>query len=126
MVVGAILALTACDPAKLIVLKNKTDNPAHFRWTVRIDSSCKNEIYQFKTVTFDLGTSKTDRETTIVFGFGNWPTREVERLVDEKIQSIEIESVNEKITMTNNSKIKNYLLARRRGILRNSITIKLE
>ena len=44
-----------------------------------------------------MGTSKNDRDKTIVFGFGNWPTSEIERFVNEDNQSIEIESVCVKV-----------------------------
>lgn len=126
LLIGTANLLTSCDPAKLIILKNKTDRPAYFRWTVRADSTSINGGQQFKTVTFDLGTSKNDKEKTIVFGFGNWPNSEIERFVNEDIQSIEIESVNEKKIMTDKKEIRDYLIARRHGIVNNFITIKLK
>lgn len=126
LITGTAYLLTSCDPARLIILKNKTDKPAYFRWTVRTDSTGTNSGQGLKTVTFDLGTSKRDNEKTIVFGFGNWPTSEIERFVNEDIQSIEIESVNEKKIMTDKKGIKDYLLARRHGIFKNFITIKLK
>src|SRR5688572_33371585 len=82
-ITGTAYLLTSCDPAKHIILKNRTDKPAYFRWTVRTDSTGTNGGQQFKTVTFDLGTSKDDKEKTIVFGFGNWSTSEIERFVNE-------------------------------------------
>lgn len=125
LTIGTAYALTSCDPAKLIILKNKTDKPAYFRWTVRTDSTSTTGGQQFKTVTFDLGTSKNDKEKSIIWGFGSWPTSEIERFVNEDIQSIEIETVHEKKIMTDKKEIKDYLLARRHGIAKNLITIKL-
>jgi hypothetical protein len=61
----------------------------------------------------------------IVFGFGGWPTREVERFVQD-IQSVEIETADRKIQMTDRNEIKNFLLERRHGILKNFITIKIK
>ena len=117
--------LTSCDPARMIILKNKTGKPAYIRWTIRADSTSTNGEQEFRKVTFDLGTSKSDREKTITFGFGNWPADEIERFVNEDIQSIEIESVHEKRTMTDKSEMKGYLLKRRHGLFKNFITIKL-
>ncbi|NBP69185.1 MAG: hypothetical protein EBR30_21150 [Cytophagia bacterium] len=126
LITGTAYLLTSCDPAKLIILKNKTEKPAYFRWTVRTDSTNINGEQPFKTLTLDLGTSKSDKERTIVLGFGNWPTSEIERFVNEDIQSIEIASVNEKIIMTDKTEIKNYLIVRRHGIFKNFISIKLK
>ena len=126
LAMGTVSLLTSCDPAKLIILKNKTDQPAYFRWAIRTDSTDATGKQQFKTMTLTLGTSKSDREKTIVFGLGSWPTSEIERFVNEDIQSIEIESVHEKKIMTDKQEIKNYLLARRHGIVKNFITIKLK
>lgn len=125
-ITGTAYSLTSCDPAKLVILKNKTDKPAYFRWTVPTDSTSINGEQQFKRVTFDLGTSENDKVKTIAFGFGNWPTNEIERFVNEDIQSIEIESVNERKVMTDKKEIKDYFLARRHGIVNNFITIKLK
>jgi hypothetical protein len=126
LITGTFYLLMSCDPAKLIILKNNTDKPAYFRWTVRADSTSTTGGQQFKTVTFDLGTFQNDKEKTIVFGLGNWSTREIERFVNNDIQSIEIESVNEKKIMTDKKEIKDYLLARRHGIAKNFITVKLD
>jgi hypothetical protein len=124
-VTGALSLLASCDPARMIILKNKTGKPACIRWTIRADSTSTNDEQEFRTVTFDLGTSKSDRKKTITFGFGNWPADEIERFVNEDIQSIEIESVHEKRILTDKSKLKNYLLKRRHGLFKNFITIKL-
>lgn len=127
LVAGTIYLLISCDPAKLIILKNKTDKPAYLRWTiVGADSTDTKGGQRFQTVTFDLGTSKKDREKRIVFGLGHWPTSEIERFVNEDIQSIEIESINEKRIMTDKKEIRDYLLERRHGIMRNFITINLK
>lgn len=126
LVTGTVYLLTSCDAPKQIILKNKTDKPAYFRWTIRTDSTDTNAVRQFKTVTFYLGTSKIDKEKTIAFGFGNWPTREIERFVNEDIQSLEIESINERRMITDKKETKDYLLERRHGILKNFITIKIK
>jgi hypothetical protein len=126
LVTGTVCLLTSCDPSKQIILKNQTAKPAYFRWTVRTDSADTNSGPQYETVTFHLGTSKNDNEKTILFGFGSWPTTEIERFVREDIQSIEIESINEKIIMTDKKEIEHFLIKRRHGIVRNFITIKLK
>jgi|SRR5687768_10127170 len=126
-ILSIVCLSTACDPTKFIIVKNKTNKPAYFRWTIRTDSVTQDlsSGWGYKNVTFDLGTSKSDRKKMIVFGFGGWPTREVERFVQD-IQSVEIETADRKIQMTDRNEIKNFLLERRHGILKNFITIKIK
>lgn len=118
--------LTSCDPAKLIILKNKSDKPAYFTWTIEIDSTSGYSNHPaLRTGTFELGTEKDEREESFYFGFGSWPTGEIERLVDKNITSIEIEGVNTKVRMTDKEEIKRFLISRRHGLFKNFITIKI-
>jgi hypothetical protein len=124
IVTGCIL--TSCDPAKLIILKNKSGKPANFKWTIESDSvSGYSNHPALKTGTFDLGTKKDEREKTMYFGFGYWPTEEIVRFVDKNIKSIEIEGANTKVKMTDKEEIKKFLTDRRHGLLKNFITIKI-
>ncbi len=118
--------LTSCDPAKLIILKNKSDKPAYFKWTIEVDSvSGYSNHPALKTGTFDLGTKKDEREKVMYFGFGSWPTAEIERFVNKNIKSIEIEGANTKIKMTDKGEIKKFLTDRRHGLFKNFITVKI-
>lgn len=59
------------------------------------------------------------------FGFGSWPTREIDRFVNMNIKSIEIEGANTKVKMTDKEEIKKFLIDRRHGLFKNFITIKI-
>ncbi|MFM7854601.1 MAG: hypothetical protein ACKO96_22415 [Flammeovirgaceae bacterium] len=118
--------LTSCDPAKLIILKNKSDKPAYFKWTIEVDSvSGYSNHPALKTEIFDLGTKKEEREKVMYFGFGSWPTGEIERFVNKNVKSIEIEGANTKVKMTDKREIIKFLTDRRHGLFKNFITIKI-
>lgn len=118
--------LTSCDPAKLIILKNKSDKPAYFKWTIEVDSVSGNSNHPaLKTGTFDLGTKKDERKEVMHFGFGSWPPGEIERFVNKNIKSIEIEGANTKVKMTDKVEITKFLTDRRHGLFKNFITIKI-
>lgn len=118
--------LTSCDPAKQIILKNRSDKPAYFKWTIQADSVSDYLNHPaLKSGTFELGTTKGQREVVMYFGFGSWPREEIERFVNKNIESIEIEGASTKIKMTDKGEIKKFLLDRRHGLLKNFITIKI-
>ena len=118
--------LTSCDPAKLIILKNKSDKPAYFKWTIEVDSlSDYSNHPALKTGTFELGTEKDGREKVLHFGFGSWSKGEIERFVNKNIKSIEIEGANTKAKMTDKEEINKFLTDKRHGLFKNFITIKI-
>jgi len=123
----ALVSLTSCDPAKLIIVKNKSDRPACFYLAFK-GSRMVGEGYEkeFETLKIELGTTKPDNRTAIPFGFGGWPRREVERFVDEQVKSIEIVGKETNVSMTDKQEMTEYLLARRRGLFNQFITIRID
>ena len=124
IIVGMVM--TSCDLAKLIVQKNKSGKTVRLTWTFEIDSLSNNtNIRKLRTSTYTLGTKKGEREVTIIFGFGNWPTKEIERFAENDVKLIEITGVKTKLKLTDKEEIKKFLLERRHGLLKNFITIKV-
>jgi hypothetical protein len=118
--------MTSCDPAKLIIMKNKSNKQVKVIWTIVVDSvSSDLNIKAIRTSIYDLGIEKDRREASMIFGFGTWPVNEIERFVNDQVKSLIIEGSKTKIVLTNKNEINEYLKARRQGILGNFIVIKV-
>jgi hypothetical protein len=111
----------ACDPAKSVFLINKTNKTAQFKWVIDSEGSGKD----VDSAVFLLGTTTYTKRQRIIFGFGYWPVGEVNRFVDSNLLSIEIKGVQDSLFITDKAELKKFLISRRRGLLKETIRIKI-
>ena len=105
-----------CNPLRRIDMKNTTNDSVHIIWTLNEDSLSNNPfmLSNSKELKFVLYPPKT-RRINMSFGAGNWTPTEVQKLVN-RLESLEIRSASQKIKIDSLPLLKDYLLARRRGI----------
>ena len=108
--------LSSCDPSRHIEMKNKSNDTAEFVWKVREDSIGHNPfvISNNKELKFLIPPHKNSK-IKMSFGMGVWSPEEVEKLIIG-IESFEIISARHKIRIDSLPLLKEYLLARRKGV----------
>lgn len=96
-------------------MKNNTADSAEVIWTLNEDSLMNNPflISNSKELKFVLHPSH--REIKMSFGSGNWSPREVQKLTGY-LKSLEINFRNQKIKIDSLPLLKEFLLARRKGV----------
>lgn len=111
-----IIALFSCDPVRRIDLKNESADTAHVIWTLNEDSLINNPflISNSKELKFALYSPKRE-EIKMSFGAGSWTPTEVNRLVGN-LTSLEIISATQRIKIDSLPLLKEFLLARRKGV----------
>jgi hypothetical protein len=112
-----------CDPARRIDMKNNTSDTAEIIWTLNEDSLLNNPflISNSTELKFRLFPPKTNR-INMSFGRGNWTPDEITKLVGY-LESLEINSASQHIKIDAKPVLKEFLLARRRGVGRARIEI---
>jgi hypothetical protein len=115
---GVITAITciSCDPLRRIDLKNETGDSAYVIWTMEEDSINFNPFHlsNSKELKFTLYPPKNN-EIKMSFGAGNWTPTEVGKLV-QRLVSLEIISSSQHIKIDSLPLLKEFLLARRKGV----------
>ena len=111
-----MLAMFSCDPVRRIDVKNQSSDTAHVIWTLNEDSLMNNPflISNSKELKFALYSPKRE-EIKMSFGPGNWSPKEVQKLVGH-LTSLEIISATQRIKIDSLPLLKDFLLARRRGV----------
>ena len=114
IVVAAMLNLS-CDPVRRIDIKNSTADSAQFIWTLNEDSLMNNPflISNSKELKFTLYPPKN--EIKMSFGSGSWTPKEVQKLMGY-LTSFEIISPSQRIKIDSLPLLKEFLLARRKGV----------
>ena len=99
-----------------IDIKNNSADTAHIIWTLNEDSLSNNPflLSNSKELKFDLYSPKRD-EIKMSFGPGNWSPKEIQRLVGH-LTSLEIISSTQRIKIDSLPLLKDFLLARRKGV----------
>ena len=113
MIVAAILV--SCDPVRRIDIKNNTADSAEVIWTLNEDSLMNNPflISNSKELKFTL--HPPNNSIKMSFGTGSWTPSEVQKLIRHLI-SLEIISSTQRIKIDSLPLLKEFLLARRKGI----------
>ena|SRR5829696_5124737 len=119
IVVGLFLLLGilwSCHPLRRIDMKNKTSDTAEIIWRLNEDSLMNNPflLSNSKELRFSLYPPKRN-DIKMSFGAGSWAPKEVEKLVGH-LQSLEIISPTQKIKIDSLPLLREFLLARRKGI----------
>src|SRR5439155_24470188 len=107
---------SSCDPVRRIDMRNETADTVKFIWTLNEDSLMNNPflISNSKKLEFVLAPPKT-KFIRMSFGQGNWQPKDVQKLVGF-LESFQIVSPSQRIKIDSLSQLKDFLLARRRGI----------
>src|SRR5215210_5156604 len=105
---------SGCDPARRIEMKNRTDDSVTFVWTSLEDSIGYNPfiISNARELTLSVPPHK---EIRMSFGIGTWSPLRVQQIIS-KLASFEILSSNQRIKIDSLELLKDFLLARRKGI----------
>ena len=111
-----LLIAVGCDPVRRIDMKNETGDTVKFIWKLREDSLLFNPflLSNSKDLVFVLTPSKS-RAINLSFGEGSWTPSEVKKLTGH-LESLEIVSAAQRIKIDSLPLLKDFLLARRRGI----------
>lgn len=105
-----------CNPVRLITMTNKTVDTVGIVWTLNEDSLMNNPflLSNSKKLKFTLYPPKST-EIKMSFGPGAWKPKDVEKLAGY-LESLEITSSRQKIKIDSLPLLKDFLLARRKGI----------
>ena len=111
-----VIAMFSCDPVRRIDMKNEGADTAHVIWTLNEDSLSNNPflISNSKQLKFDLYPPKR-KAIKMSFGPGNWSPTEVQKLVGH-LTSLEIISHSQRIKIDSLPLLREFLLARRKGV----------
>lgn len=110
------ILFAGCNPVRRIDMKNSTTDSVQIVWTLNEDSLSNNPfmISNSRELKFILHPPKTMR-INMSFGAGSWTPTEVQKLVNG-LRSLEIISASQRIKIDSLPLLKDYLLARRRGV----------
>lgn len=109
-------ALVGCDSLRRIDMVNKTTDTVQVTWHLNEDSLMFNPflLSNSKDLTFTLSPPKTP-SIKMSFGEGSWTPREVQKLVGF-LTSLEIKSPSQNLKIDSLPLLKDFLLARRKGL----------
>ena len=107
-------AFVSCDPVRLIEMKNNGNDTASFVWTAIEDSIGYNPfvISNSKELRLNVPPKK---EIKMSFGIGSWSPAQVQQLI-KRLKSFEIISSTQNIRIDSLPMLKDFLLARRKGV----------
>lgn len=105
-----------CDSVRRIDMKNRSGDSAEIIWTLNEDKLMNNPflLSNSKELKFKLYGPKNN-DIKMSFGPGNWSPSEVQKLISS-LESLEIISSSQKIKIDSLPLLKEFLLARRKGI----------
>ena len=109
------VCILSCNPVRRIDIKNNATDSAEIKWTLNEDSLMNNPflISNSKELKFIL--YPPNNQIKMSFGAGSWTPKEVQKLVGY-LTSLEITSSSQHIKIDSLPLIKEFLLARRKGI----------
>ena len=111
-----VIALFSCDSVRRIDMKNQSADTASIIWTLNEDSLSNNPfmLSNSKELKFQLYGPKRN-QINMSFGPGGWSPAEVERLAN-RLTSLEIISATQRIKIDSIPQLRDFLLARRKGV----------
>jgi hypothetical protein len=120
------LLVLSCDPSRRIEMKNKTSDTAEITWKSQEDSIGFNPfvLNNAKELTFKLPPNKHS-EMKFSFGLGTWSPQEVEKAI-HWIEYFQIKTPKSSMRIDSLPMLRDYLLARRKGIGGSKIEIVVE
>lgn len=119
-------ALLSCDPSRRIEMTNRTNDTAEVVWKSKEDSIGFNPfvLNNKKKLSFVLPPHK-NTAVKLSFGLGPWTPEEVEKAI-HRLDYFEINAAGKTFRIDSLPQLKDYLLARRKGIDKSKIEIVIE
>ena len=118
LLITAAITGVGCDPVRRIDMKNETGDSAEIVWTLKENEDPREwnsfMISNSNELKFSLNPQKNN-EVKMSFGTGSWTPTEVEKLVAQ-LESLEIVSSSGRIKIDSLPLLKEFLLARRKGV----------
>jgi hypothetical protein len=111
------LLLFGCNPARRIVMKNMSGDTAQVIWKIQEDSSGQNpfNLSNNQELKFRLPPRGKGSTIALSFGVGTWSPSELELMIS-KVESLEIISARRVVRIDSLPLLKDFLLARRKGV----------
>jgi hypothetical protein len=124
LMLAITLTLISCDPAKRIVITNKTGQNAtiEFRPKPNLQINYLGKSSK-ETTFFSLGFTKKDNFKGIYFGLGAWGKHP--EIID-LIESIEIKTFKSTEIFKGDEQVKLFFESRVKGLLKEKIVIKIK
>lgn len=114
---GTLVLLEGCDMPGYLDVKNSTDSNAYYLTYSESADGVKD------TVILDIPSNDTKG---VVFGFGqHWTDEGIQDYLSQ-IEKIEIITIEDTITMTDNKELFKYFRKRRKGLFKQTLKIKIE
>ena len=111
------LLLFGCNPARRIEMKNMSGDTAQVIWKIQEDSSGQNpfNLSNNKELKFRLPPRGKGSTIAMSFGVGTWSPSELGFMIS-KVESLEIISARRVVKIDSLPLLKDFLLARRKGV----------
>jgi hypothetical protein len=121
-----IISFCACDPARMLALKNETGNTIELQIEF---GECTNEFVQSLSESKELekvilGTSESEKIRTFNLGLGSWYEADLEALID-CTQSINIKEVGKPMRKIEGEELKKILPDVKKNTRENLVTITI-
>jgi hypothetical protein len=114
------IVLCNCDVPGFIVLKNRSNAKAIYRYEVI------KEPDSVKTYTIEIGNGREQNETSMVFGFGYfWTDKRIKEYLST-INKIEIISSTKTVILVDKDEMFKFFKSRRKGLFKNIVKIKID
>jgi hypothetical protein len=126
MILLLVIAMAACDPARRINMKNESAGDAEITWVIKEDSLHKSPFFitSSKEQKFELKTEKPGNAIRMSAGIGTWTPKYLREVVND-LDSVIIRWNGKEVRLRSEEEIFAYLMARRKGIGKDKIEIKL-
>ena len=117
------LACFGCDPMRRIDMRNATAQQASITWHIKEDSINSSPLFISNTTEqrFDIDPGK---RIYMSFNIGSWNRKAVKNLVDD-LDSVVLQWSGKTVTLRTGEEINTYLYARRRGLDKAKILIRM-
>ena len=121
-----IASMFSCDPNRRLNLRNYSDGNVEIMWKIKEDSLHKSPFFieSDKELRFVLSPAKPGNIILMSAGIGTWTPKFLRSVVDD-LESMTIRYKNQEILLDSEEEIFQYLLARRRGIGKDKIEIRV-
>jgi len=122
----AFFLLAACDPARRIEMKNQSNDTAQVVWKSKKDSIGFNPfvLNNSNELRFVIPPHKNS-QVKLSFGMGSWTPEEVTKAI-HRLDYFEIITPSQNLKIDSLPRLRDYLLARRKGIGSARIEIVIE
>ena len=127
LVILLIMIFESCDPMRRINMKNQTSGEAEITWYIKEDSIFSSPLYisNSQEVSFQIPPVEEDKKIRMSFGSGSWSPAVLTNFVDD-LDSMVVKWNNQTAVLNTTESMYHFLLARRRGLDKSKIHIRLK